>query len=129
MSLAKLVASAVATADSATRTLRVGVSFQTWKGRDEFGGDTYNPAITIPALVDYGAKIIVDEAGREITVTHAIHLLRPLADAGDTGRREPIDPRDRFTLPDGTTGYARQVRSFVNGETESGYYFTVMMGV
>jgi hypothetical protein len=54
--------------------------------------------------------------------------LTPVAANGTTGRREPIDPRDRLTLPDGAVGNILAVEGLGDPDTNHNYFYQVYLG-
>lgn len=97
---------AVAAASSAVDGLGLlaPVLHEAWTGQDEYGAPTYDEAVTLQAMVQEGTNQVRTRAGEVITTRACISFLEPVAANGAGGRREPIDPRDRFTLPSGYTG-------------------------
>ena len=55
-------------------------------------------------------------------------FVRPIPDEGTAGRREPIDPRDKITLPDGTAGPIINTGGLVSGGTGKPYMLEVWLG-
>jgi hypothetical protein len=125
---ADLVASALVLADSLTSTLQASVSYEAWIAKDGFDEPTYAAAVSLPALIERKSKLVIDKEGREVRSEHTITLLRPIPSNGAAGREEPIDPRDKFTIPDGTTGIVAAVETLVNPNTGAGYYQIVSLG-
>lgn len=97
---------AVAAADQATAGLglQVEVSHEAWIGQDGYAKPQYDDPVPLSALVQEGTNQVRTLAGETITTKACLSFLRPLTPNGATGRREPIDPRDRITLPSGYTG-------------------------
>ena len=125
---ADIVRQGVALADSLTSTLQDEVTYEAWTGSDGFGEYSFAAPVQIPALIEKSDKTVIDMQGREIRAEHVISLLRPIAANGATGRREPIDNRDKFTLPDGSTGIIAGVDTLVDPDTGAGYYHIVSLG-
>ena len=97
---------AIAIADEVTKDLGVQptVTHQAWTGQDSKGRATYAAAVSRRAVVDLTRKQRTTASGVLITIIATVTILEPVAPNGAAGRREPIDPRDIITLPDGTTG-------------------------
>jgi hypothetical protein len=97
---------AVAAANQATVSLglQVDVSHEAWIGQDDYGKATFDDPVTLSALVQEGTNQIRRTDGSVITTRACISFLYPITHNGASGRREPIDPRDRITLPSGYTG-------------------------
>lgn len=96
-----LIRSAVATADRITAALQDAVTHEAWTGADAYGNPTYAAGVSRDAIVEYNPAIQRLLTGQIVTATARVLFLRPIAANGASGRREPLDPRDRFTLPDG----------------------------
>jgi len=65
---------------------------------------------------------------RDATVTMvepSVLILEPVDDNGATGRKEPIDPRDRITLPDGRILTQLLVEMVMDPETNRPYMYMV----
>lgn len=129
MSLATILRSGVALTDSITDSLQVAVTHEAWSGLSSYGAPTFATGVSRDAIVDYGPRLIRDASGQEVPVRATVMILRPIAANGASGRREPIDPRDRFTLPDGTTGPILEVRQgVVDPSTSRPYCYEVALG-
>ena len=125
---ASLVANGVALANTLTSTLQDNVQFEAWIGRDEFNQPVYAAAVPIASIIERKQQLVTNYEGDEVVSDHTINILQPIANNGAAERFEPIDPRDRFTLPDGTTGKVASVDTLVNPETSAGYYHIVKLG-
>lgn len=123
---ADIVRNGVALADSLTQTLQARVTHEPYKSNDGEGGYTYGAKKTYPALVEKKAKITRNAAGEEIVSTHVVTILRPIKPP--PGRTEPIDQRDRFTLPDKSKPKILHVDSFTDADTNAGYFHQVYLG-
>ena len=129
MGFSKLVRDGVALADSLTSSLQDEVVYEPWIGLDGFGGSEYGPPQNIPAIIEKSDSLQRDSEGRDIRVDTRINILKPILANGADERDEPIDPRDRFTLPDGTTGPVASVETLIDPATGFGYYQIVSLGV
>lgn len=125
---ADLVAQGVALADSLTATLQANCTYEAWLGVDRFGKESYAAGVSMPTLIERKQDLVVDYEGEEVLSLATISILRPITNNGAAGRQEPIDPRDRFTLPDGTTGRILTVESFVSPTSGAGYFHVVKLG-
>lgn len=86
----------------------VDVAHEPWIGLtgSPHGVPEYGAVSVIPALVDHGMKNVVDANGQLLPIKARVYFLEPIepystAHPWVTERKEPIDPRDRITLPDG----------------------------
>lgn len=85
--------------------LLVDVVHEPWIGlADDYGKPEYDDPVVLKGLVQEGTRQIRDAVGERITTRACITFFEPVPPNGAEGRREPIDPRDRFTLPSGYTG-------------------------
>jgi hypothetical protein len=66
--------------------------------------------------------------GREVVHRATLMFTQPVAANGAEGRREPIDPRDRITLPSGFAGVIIDVRGPVDPLTDAPYVLRVELG-
>lgn len=128
MGLAAIVRSAVAIANSVTLDLQVNVTHEPWISDDGQSKPTYGTAATIPAIVVDERKGFRDAIGEVVQSHTRISFLRPITPNGATGRKEPVDPRDRLTTPDGTTGKVVGSGGMVDRGTGRRFYSEVWLG-
>lgn len=131
MGLADIVRSGIAVANTLTETLQATVTHEAWIGNktDGYAGPRYAEGIARAALVDQTRKLRRLSNGEEVVQQASITFLTPIAANGATNRREPVDPRDRFTLPDGKTGPILDViGGLVDPSTNAPYMLEVILG-
>ena len=128
MALSDIIRNGVALADSLTVSLQATVQHAAWTGQNGFGDDEHAANVARLAIVERKQKLVRNAAGEEVLSQHVISILRPISANGTSGRNEPIDVRDRFTLPDGTTGPIINVESFVDPSIGAGFYHIVYLG-
>lgn len=128
MGLASIISNALATADIITADLQPVVSFEAWIGNDGAGGNTYAAAIPTKAIVENKMRLMRDTQGEDKETTHLITIIRPIAPNGAANRSEPIDPRDRFTLPDGSTGPIIAIEGLINRATNAPFFAQIWLG-
>lgn len=128
MGLDALVRSGIAIAKSITGSLQADVVHAAWTGSGGDGAATYATGVVRPALIEYRSKLIRSTTGAEVMQRALVTFLEPIDADGATGRREPIDPRDRITLPDGTTGPVLEVKGLTDPTTSHPYLFEVSLG-
>lgn len=80
------------------------VTHEAWIGSDEYNKPTYDDPVDLEAMYQEGSGQVRTRDGEVIATRACILLLGTVAPNGTTGRREPIDPRDKLTLPSGYTG-------------------------
>lgn len=131
MGLADTIRSGIATAHALTAELQATVSHRAWTGQDETGKATYAAAVSRTAIVEQRQRLLRRADGTEIMTAAMLTFLTPIAANGAATRREPIDPRDTFTLPDGTTGPVVDVAGMTDAESATGesFFYQVAIGL
>jgi hypothetical protein len=127
MALADTVRAGVALANSLTGSLQVTVQHEAWTHSDKQGAPKFDAPIAQPALVEYKHQLYRMPGGQEVTQRARVTFVGPIAGNGAEGRREPIDPRDRITLPDGTTGPILDVQGLADPATAGAYLYVVAL--
>jgi len=119
----------VAAVNEQTASLQVPVMHEAWVGADALGDDLPLAApVSRPALVQEGVLHHKKPDGQVITTKARISFLVPVEPNGAEGRQEPIDPRDRITLPSGLTGHIVEVPGvLVDPATGRPYVSTVWL--
>lgn len=128
MSLDALVRSGVAIAKSVTADLQVTVEHEAWTGVDGYAAPTYASAKKRQALVERTQRVIRTATGENQVARVRVLFLEPIKANGADGRVEPIDPRDRLTLPDGTVGQILDVSGMFDPTTDAPYFCEVFCG-
>jgi hypothetical protein len=125
----EILQSGIAVADALTKGVQAQVTLEQWTGQDEYGNETYATAITIEAVVDYKHKQKTLATGRVVNVVATLTVVGDIAPNSATGRRNPVDPRDKITLPDGTTGPILDAPNAVlDPSTGRGLIHEIMLG-
>lgn len=129
MALNTLVATAVSIVNTVTSTLQGNVTHEAWiSNSGAYGAPLFATGVVRTAIVNDKTMDRRLPSG-EIVLQHAsITFLAPITANGATGRREPIDPRDRFTLPSGYVGPVLYVNGLDNPATNSPYFVEVVLG-
>lgn len=128
MAFDDLIRSGVALADSLTDSLQVSVTHEAFTGLDDTGASSYAAGVSRKAIVERKNRQRVTGDGRTILTSAQITFLRPIAANGAAGRQEPVDTRDRITLPDGSTDPIADVEALLDPDTGRGYYAVVWLG-
>jgi hypothetical protein len=128
MGLANTIRKGVAIANSATKDLQVEIIFYAWIGSDADGKPKYDTPIGILALVEEKQHNRRLGVGQEIFPKASLTILSPLTANGALGRHEPIDPRDKFILPNGSTGPILDVKGMIDPKTKLPYLHEVTLG-
>lgn len=128
MSFAALIRQGLQLADNLTGSLQDTVMYKPWQGEDKYGDPTFGTPQPIKAIVERNAKLKFEFEGKVLEYSHLIYILRPLPPNGAAGRIEPLDPRDVFTLSDGSTGKTADVSTLMDPAISAGYYHIVALG-
>lgn len=108
--------------------LQAKAKIERWISSSETGKYTYSIPIFIDCIEDSKQRIITTSTGQPITIMSSLTFLDPIPSQGASGRREPIDPRDRITAPSGFSGPIVDVGGTINPETGRGFITEVMLG-
>jgi len=127
MGLDATVRSAVALANQVTASLQVSVSHAPWTGPGTDGTGSWGTATARQAIVDDSYRQHKLPTGEVLSCAAKITIVGPIAPNGATGRREPIDPRDVFTLPNGHTGPVLDTPSGPLDPTTGRPYFAMVV--
>lgn len=126
---AEILRSGIQIADSLTKGVQSTITIERWTGQTVHGDDTYSIPITVSAVIDRTNKVI-NRGDEQITIGATLTVIGDIPPDGGVGRREPIDPRDRITLPDGFTGpIINAPNSVVDPGTGRGFINEIMLGV
>ncbi len=136
MALSDVVRNAIKTADGITKPFQVIVKHYAWIETDMKGEFEYDPEYVNRECLSQKKRARQRfEATSEISQVTVLTFLGPIAEHGAAGRQEPIDPRDKIILPDGTTGPLSDIgrRSELQGglddpTTNQPYLFQVTIG-
>jgi hypothetical protein len=128
MGLDATVRSAVATAKKSTAALQADIQLAAWISDTARGKPNYAPAVLYPAIVEEKQRKLTDFQGVEVLSTHKVTILRPVVAHGADNRQEPVDARDKLTLPDGTTGPILAVGGMTDPSTGKPYLHEIWLG-
>lgn len=130
MSLADLIRSGVELAHQITLDgeLQCSIPHYCWTGYSNAHGDsTYDDPVTRTGI--YSQKNELINVGGQLIETKATLLfLEPFEANGADGRREPVDNRDVFDLPDGSKGLVIDVKGLTDPSTNRPYFCKVYFG-
>jgi hypothetical protein len=105
MGFETLVRQAVKVASNITKSLQIQVQHEAWIGEEAgFPKPMYAQPVGYQAIVIPGPRPYRTPSGDTIVVDAELYVLEPIVANGAANRNEPVDPRDRFTLPDGHRG-------------------------
>lgn len=128
MGLNDVISSGVGVINKVTSTLQDIVVHEAWIGHDSYGADIFASGISRPALVELTRKITRGKDGQDIVSVAQVTFLTPVSSNGAVDRTEPIDPRDRITLPSGFYGTIVNIAGLINPSTRQPYLYQVSIG-
>ena len=128
MGLDALIRAGLRTAHALTADLQAEVLHEAWTGADGYGQATFAGVQKRAAIVEQRQRAIRGRDGEVVMTRARVLFLAPLTPQGADGRIEPIDSRDRLTLPDGTTGPILDVEGLMDPTTDAPYYAAVWLG-
>lgn len=105
-----------------------GVTHEAWTGQDGYGKPTYATGLPYEAFVEYRRELDRVVGAEEIIQLASVMILEPIPDTVATGRQNPLDPRDRITLPDGRTGPILEFKGVSDPSTTKPYFFEIVLG-
>lgn len=123
-----LVRSGINLANTLTSTLQVTVTHEAWTGKDVHGKPSYAAGVNRNAIVEHKQRWVRGRDSNVIATMPVVTILGPITANGASGRKEPLDPRDRITLPDGRTGPIMDVKFIVDPDTGYPYMYEVTLG-
>lgn len=126
---AEIIRAGVAIANTLTAGVQQNITWEPWIAEAGDGAVTYGSPVTLRAVVDLTRKQKMTITGALVTVIATLTIVGDVTPNGATGRSEPIDPRDKITLPDGTTGPIIGVpNAVVDPGTGRGFIHEVTLG-
>jgi hypothetical protein len=87
--------------------MEVDISYYAWIGEDGYGRSQFASPVTYRAILIQQLKQIFTQSGNQVLTKAYMAFLQPILDTtpnANQQRLQPVDPRDSFVLPDGTTG-------------------------
>ena len=129
MSLAGTIKQTIATAHGVVSSLEETVKHEAWIGQDGMGSAQYGAPVNRLALVEQALQSRRLADGRIVEVQAKLTILEEVAANGAADRTEPVDPRDRFTLADGSTGPVLDVKGLRNPESATPFLLEIYLGV
>ena len=135
MGLETTIRKGVAIADKLTKSLQVAVTHKRWTGTDSEGGeDVLDFGVSLKAIVEFKTKFLRRTGGQQYNTAEesiqraTITIIGPITDFVANGRTNPIDVRDQFILPDGSSGPILNIEGVVDPLTGSPYSYEISLG-
>jgi hypothetical protein len=132
MALNDVIANVVAIAHKITEPLQGEVMHSPWIAQNAFGSSSlqtpFGQAIRRTAIIEQQARWRQLPNGNQVyTYAHLIFLV-PFEHINAPNRKNPVDPRDKFVLPDGSSGPVVDSDGLHNPGTKSPYFCEVWLG-
>lgn len=112
-------------------SMKLNIQHHQWIGDDGQGTDEFAPVEVRRGLVDLTKKERNTSAGVGVmtfaTITWLDHWTPATPNAGKV-RENPIDPRDKFVLPDGGTAPIVQTGGFADSATSKPFVSDTILG-
>ncbi len=121
MGLGSILRSAIATANSitgGTDGLQVDVTVEAFDSYDGYGKPTYGSSETISCVLEQKTRFMRAPGGQEVVSKHCLTFVQPVE----------IGPKDRITLPDGSTGPILDIEGVMDSETSRAFCTEVTLG-
>lgn len=125
----EILRSGIKIAHNLTKGVQGEIQHYAWTGQDGYGKPTYPISpVSLLCVIDRTNKVITVN-GQLVTISATLTFVGDVAPNGATGRREPIDPRDKIILPDGFTAPIIDTPGSVTDPvTGRGFIQSVMLG-
>lgn len=126
-----LISTLVGVANNLTSSLQATVGWYKWNGSDSYSKATYDSVVNVTMVVEYSQKMFRRPGGDQVMQAGVLTYVGPLTARTPTvtGRRDPVDPRDKFLLPSGRYGWVIDAGLIpVNPSTNSPYAWQVVFG-
>lgn len=129
MGFQDLIRDMIAVADSVTKSLQAPVQHWAWISSGSGANKVvYDASVERMALVEHKQSLRRTTTGEVVLARTKVTFLEPVEPNGAVGRREPIDPRDKIILPDGSTAPIVDVAGLVDPGTNLPYLYEVYLG-
>ncbi len=128
MSLRTLVVKMIAVADNITKPFQPTITLYRYQSQSQYGAESYASPLTLEAIVDQTITEHRTKAGKVLPVKAYVAVLSPITPEGTAGRIEPVDPRDKIVLPDGSTGDIVDTGGFVDKGTGRPFFSEIWIG-
>lgn len=112
-------------------SMNITVQHEAWVGDDGRGADEFAAAVARQALLEVKQEQVYTRSGTLATSMATLIFLSTIEDTTpNTGKQrlQPVDPRDRITLPDGTVAPIIDAAGFIDSGTERPFVNEVKLG-
>lgn len=104
------------------------VGHRAWTGETKWGTPSYAAAVSYRAFIQFSPQDHPTPSGQVQRVSAYVLVAEEIAPNGTSGRVEPIDMRDLFTLPDGSEYPIVEVAAIRDAETTKPYFAEIWLG-
>ena len=128
MGLLSVLRNGISIANTLTADLQDEVIHEAWIGTNFDGSSRYADPVPRPSIVEKKTRMVRGIDGKEISSSHYVGFLYPITPNGAEDRQEPVDPRDRITLSNGSTAPIVSLDGFMDRENDRPLYTQVFLG-
>lgn len=132
MALVDALRSGIKVASKILDSFKCSTQFYAAIGQTGSGAITYANPVTVRAIVDLSRRERKTSAGGLVMTDGVLTVLDRIEDTSpNTGfdRKQPVDTRDKFVLPDGTTGsQLLEGKSTLDAATARGFINELLLG-
>jgi hypothetical protein len=128
MGLRDIIVNGYAIANAQTKDLQALVLLEAWIGQGATGQPIYAAPVAYPALVQWTTKGSRNDQGELVMSLATVDVLGPIAGTFAAGRKNPVDPRDRLTLPGGEWAPITADNGLTDPQTGELYGHTIVVG-
>lgn len=114
-------------ADKTLKSLQSVVRYQRYVSANGQGDVTYASSVDIRAHVDWTRKQVRTKTG-ELSLSRAVITILDIASVVAATSGRGFDDKDKFTLPDGTTGPILALQGYIDAGTTHPISTEVMLG-
>lgn len=132
MGLSSILRNAVKTIDNVTKDAQDYVQHYAWIGTAGDGEKIFAEPVLRKAIVNRNQRRAVTQIAQtsiqEMQSRATITIVEEILPNGAADRQEPIDSRDKFILPDGTSGPILDISGTIDPGTHMAYFYEVWLG-
>ena len=104
------------------------ITHEAWIGQDAYGAPSYAPGVLRKAVIGQDGRRFNTNAGDVVASRAVVSFVEAVEPNGAEGRDEPIDLRDRITLPGGITGPLLDAVGTADPTTGAPFSLSVWLG-
>ncbi len=128
MGLDDIFRDGVALMNTTLADLQGDITIAPWTGHDFNVKPTYAAAVTYPAIINRTQRVLRGKDGQTFNISASVQLLQPVTATVATGRQNPIDPRDKVTLPNGDSWPILRIGGVDDPSTSAPYAAEIFLG-